>query len=192
MAPMSFINVRKIGSSFNVYSYGIYFIVLSLALLLTRLLNGRPSLGNIHGGRAVKKVCFIFLAVLVVAVTPKLWRLYKTGEYLRSDKEKTAYEFMLEHPGEFYFVHFPLACILADGKLYHTLSGVRERDWANMEISRECIHAHMPPRARYVAFSKNPHQVGESFMNEYLPGFPEVVEVKGLEGWYIYGRRPGR
>lgn len=97
-------------------------------------------------------------------------------------KNQQAVEFLRRHPGKAYFPWYPLATLLAEGRLDHFEYAVVDRFLAGAEPSREHVLAHVPPRMTMLV------SLRQSFILRYFPDPTEEATSPGLPGWSIFVR----
>ncbi|MBN1871983.1 MAG: hypothetical protein JW800_05360, partial [Candidatus Omnitrophica bacterium] len=180
MMPVSIIANLKIGATYNSLSYMIYFIAAGVSLAIAQ---HAAALNR----NLIRRGLIILMAVLICLASPKLWRAVKVKDTLTKNNEKVAYDYAIKHPDQIYLPANPLAGIMADGRLYHSLSGIREREWAGFQIDRECFMSNVPQDMRQVAFPKYAFlEDAREYMEAYLKEFSNETQIGELSGWIVY------
>ena len=85
------------------------------------------------------------------------------------------------------FPWHPLACLLAEGKLYHFYYAMVDRDISGRRMSREYIDEHMPANLRYIIH--NQMWVADRdplpWLSRYLPEFDQPAQLPEFPGWTV-------
>ncbi|MCM8776407.1 MAG: hypothetical protein NC930_08710 [Candidatus Omnitrophica bacterium] len=156
MLPVSVIASLKVGGSNNTHSYTNYFILLATttAFLIPDL---RP-IRILHGKYIRPHHVVIFMTVVMLAVNMSFlfYRVKNTSRLKNFALE--AYEFVKAHPGEAYFPRLTLIHLLAENKLYHSIDGLMDRDWAGMRVTGKHLRDYIPPRAQAIIFYGEAHR----------------------------------
>jgi hypothetical protein len=105
--------------------------------------------------------------------------------------QEQAYNFMRAHPGQAYFPWYPMARLLAKGRLYHFDNGVFRRWVAGYPPSRDHFRAHVPPDLRFVAYRSHnldrfDHAGDDKLRRAYLSEYSRKIKLPELPGWVVY------
>ena len=196
MAPLSIVGSVKVGGYFNVYAFTTYFL-LAAATLCAR---GAALNGGARTRRAGQLVLLGSLLLLVVgsftAPNAQALRqaLARVGAPVESPLAR-AFAYAQRHEGEVFFPWNPLLTLLSEGRLYHSLPGVWDRDLAGYRPAPELLRAHLPPRAQLAAVVKRGGAPGTvPPLPDYFPAFEELNPGPAeLSGWTLYRvRDPAR
>lgn len=171
MLPVTFYIHLKEGASNNTFAYSNYFFLTAAALMLTDFY-GRNETRSF----ALNTALFISLILTAVMVPNVLYRTLQNTDYLNDARR--AYAFNLRHPDQVYLPRMALMNYLVDGRLYHSVDGIRDRSWAGLPLSSSHFRADIPAKLKYIVFAK------ENYMNLIpLPEFArETRHEPGLEG----------
>ncbi|MGI8904974.1 MAG: hypothetical protein ACR2IE_00595 [Candidatus Sumerlaeaceae bacterium] len=185
MIPTAVLNRAKIGGSVNAYCLVLYFLSLSVVLMLgwTATDPDEPPLLK----RAIKGATYSYVfASLMWFLPPAATSLLDLRTY-HDSPQATAYEYARKHPGEIYFPWNPLSTYLAEGKAYHFFYGIIDRELAGQRISQEHLWAHLPAKMRYLAYLDSPKSPNLYF-DRYLPAFFHKKKLGALPGWIVLER----
>ena len=194
MLPMACLGRIKAGGSANNYGLVDYFLSLGLVLLFLAV-SARPSLAGKRPRRVLEGAMALLLAWLAIPTgIGFVGRLY--GVSLRlPPPSATAYQAALADPGTIYFPWRPLATLMAEGRSYHTVWGVMEREAAGLPVVEPHFRAHLPPAMRRVAVLGSNHWPSDPGGRDVsplrrLPEFGCKIHDADLPGWDVFVRGP--
>jgi len=188
--PMGFLGDLKAGGTDNVHHQMYY-----LAAATTIALIGSTSQDFPYKIRRRFSISLVIL-VAILSVTVSTIRVYPRILYADTPYHsplQKAYEYVLAHPGEVYFPWYPLAHLLGEGHLYHSMPVFSPEDYENTRarypLSDKEINQYIPQSMRYVASDED-----RSFDSEYLVRLPQCglpVDIPELTGWTVYACTAG-
>ncbi len=179
LAPTGVLGRIKLGGDENSF-YSLYFLAAAAGGALAW--NG-GMLERPRWRRAFRGLCLLY-CLGNVALT---WSAEGYGRWERHvspfvNRNQEAYEFMRRHPGEAYFPWYPLAGLLAEGRLYHFEYGVFDRFLAGYEPTREHVLAHVPPRMHLLVSGHKPWILHD------FPDYSDERRRDDLPGWLLFSR----
>ncbi len=154
MIPATLYVIMKIGSSNNTFAYTTYFFLIIGALTVKETLILESLTKN--RGRGIKTT--LFLATLVMGIVMTFiagFRIYKNVEI--NEYAKEGYKMALKYPEKYYYPNLPLIHLYAEGKLYHTTDGLRDRKWSKLDFDDNQFYRHTPSHMKWVAFASENH-----------------------------------
>jgi hypothetical protein len=186
MVPTSLLGRVKVGGAINTFSYTIYFLSAATTLVLAKSALYATSSNT----KITKMPVKLLVAVLVTAMScyhiyPAVYGAMKALRWLKVNPQQVAYDYDRNHPGEAYFPRYPLASLMAEGKLYHFSYGLFDRELAGFKVSDKHFRAEIPSNMQLVAF-KGPKTM--PYVMKYIPEFSRRIEVDELPGWIVYTR----
>ena len=194
MLPMACLGRMKAGGSANNYALLDYFLSLGLVMLFLAV-SARPSLAGKRPRRALQGAMAVLLIWLAAPTAMGLaGRLYGLPLH-QPIPSATAYRAALADPGTIYFPWRPLAALMAEGRSYHTVWGVMEREAAGLTVGESHFRAHLPPTMRGIAVlgsnngTSDPHGRNVSPIRG-LPEFGCKIYDPDLPGWDVFVRGP--
>ena len=137
--------------------------------------------------RIIRQFCLITTAITVFLAGIMVWTMMRMPPIPGRCHEQEAWEMALNYPNEIYFPWNTLACLLADGKLYHFDYGVLDRDLAGFRPSAKHVHQGLPSRMRWVLYPSNSMT---RFMLRLLPEFKLTRRLPG--DWDVFERESDR
>ena len=186
MAPISIFGRMKAGGDYNAFSYTLYFLVAAFTLALKGILLDEASPGLQLSRSYIKSLVILLVIILTCGEFSELYKI-STLPFKRSvDRCETAYKYLKNHPGEAYFPNYPLAHLLAEGKLYHFSVGLWDRATAGYPITEKHFKDYIPPDPKYMV---EPGEFGSDVVKKYLREFSQQVKVDGLAGCITYSRK---
>jgi hypothetical protein len=190
LTPMSVLGRVKIGGVESALSPTVYFLYVATALCIVEhaVALKRTLSDDTRSSR---------LAISVVLLTASFaipW-LLKSMQEIRyglgspaNNLSQQAYDYLLEHPNEnVYFPAYPLAHLMAEGKLYHFMHAIRDREvLAGFKISPEQFATHTPSEPSLVCWSTRLYQTERLPVKHYYAEYSERVKVPGLAKYRCY------
>lgn len=150
LVPFSILGLLKKGGDINAFSYTLYPVVIGTVLslleeaqrsvLMRRLLLGLPA---------------FLLAAVAAFQEPEFLETWSQPFRPSELPHQIAFEYARRHPGEVYFPRLTLATMMAEGKAYHQLVGLIDRDIAGFPPTPEHLRAYLPRNMKAVAFAAN-------------------------------------
>lgn len=172
----AYLGFVKLGGSRNAMSYSNYFL---LAGFLTAWIEGVCGEGfSSEKIRALsKKAALVLIGLLTAGQTA-----YLVSDLLiqppRRDFVKIAREYAAAHPGEAYFGTLVPVHWFAEGKFYHDVSAIMDREMAGFIITDAHKAEHFPADMKIIAFPEGdymgwirPADFGTITTDDALPGF---------------------
>jgi hypothetical protein len=175
LVPTGVLAANKFGGNVNSF-HSLYFL---LAAALALLVVEAPS------PRLTTRGCAYAFCALAALVT---WRhgnldLRDPAPTVLPNPHQEAYAFARAHPGTVYFPWYPLASLLAEGRLYHFDWGVFDRMLGGSAPTAEHFRADLPRQLEYVAIRGRDAKV-----MSYLPEYTEKRSSDELPGWTLLAR----
>lgn len=173
MIPVSILGNAKIGGSTNTLSYTIYFLLLAATL---GFLNHPPS------GFSRRRFLVPLSAMLLCIEIPAAYYRMERSRH-QTNYAETVFAYIKKHPGETYFPRLTLLHLMAEGKIYHGITGLLDRRWAGLPLSDEHLRTHLPERLKLIGFRRGTQ--GDSAelgltKDQIVPADPE------LPGFILY------
>lgn len=184
--PLALMGRAKVGGDANAFSYTVYFLVLGAILGLLALLR--------HQGPASapwSRLARGILVAMLVLLLPWLMVLQEVDFWgqpfvVSSLPHEIAFDYARAHPGEIYFPRLIFASFLAEGRLYHSGTGLLDRILAGLAIDPQHLATQLPDRLRGIAF----HENGYVTEKDLLP-FSELSRPErdpALPGFVVFVR----
>jgi hypothetical protein len=183
--PTSILGRIKDGGTDNNYALVDYFLTIAVALCLLRLTTLPSFRAHPVLPRVLPVTIGLLLCMQMLRTIPDVVRLPgQIAAFLRGSPSQQAYEFAREHPGKVYFPWYPLASLLAEGRLYHVTYGIYQRELAGFQVTREHLFQDLPGSMQNVAV------VGEidPYTRLVLPEYRCPAQIEGLRAWTVLGR----
>lgn len=170
--PTGALGANKLGGEENAF-HSMYYLIAALATMLADA--GRSM-------RLARAPGYVFCVVALLAAwnTGRL-SVWASRRPLWQNKQQLAYEFALRHPGEVYFPWYPLATLMAEGRLYHFEYGMFDRFLGGFEPTPNHVRAYVPPRMHWIAGHER------MWCARYFPEYSRVVTLPDLPGWVVRG-----
>ena len=187
MMPMAALGILKRGGGLNSLGYSIFFVAIAICLRLVQMATSATGANALIGQKNTQWFFIVVLILPMLFVMPKFWVAGTLPHVLSRNDNEAAYRYGKRHLNNVYYPANPLVCLITEGRLYHTLSGIREREWAGIYLDDECFKAHIPSKLEQVAFPpiSEPEEI-TTYMQVYLSEFTKRVEVPELKGWIVY------
>lgn len=147
MTPASILGRLKLGGSENSLGLSLFFFVLAL---LAEVSAHRESDFAEHASAVERLATLILLFACLIGLS---WAVYSSARNRPESPIQRAFEYSRQHPGKVYFPQFPLAQLMAEGKLYHFSWGLTDRRNAGWPVSDAHFHANIPVSAEAVAIT---------------------------------------
>ncbi len=129
---------------------------------------------------------WIYAAILLLSVKHSESLLHLTEEP-RQSIHQAAFDLLVEEPGKYYFPWYPLAHVMADGKVYHFEHMLVDWKSAGVEPTRQQLRDYFPEQLEYIVYHKSDrHTYTRDLFSRCFP--EEPVEKKGV-GWLYYKRK---
>lgn len=186
MVPTSVVGRNIVGGADNSY-HTIYYLIAAASLCML----GSAFKAEREPERKVPDpLLFALLAALACQPLGGL-KYFQHLSRIPSNPQEQAYDFMRAHPQQAYFPWYPLAGLLAEGRLYHFDDGVIRRWVAGYPPSLSHFRAHVPADLRFVAYRRRDlgrpdHAGDEKLRRAYLSEYSRKIEVDELPGWIVY------
>lgn len=157
MLPLSLLSSMKVGGSNNTISHTNYYMLLamSLAFLAGQMKIYRekapwiPFLG--------KSMLTLLLGILVLIHIPIVYYRIITWNH-HYNFALDAYSHAQKYPGKTYFPRLTLIHLLAEGKLYHDIDGLMDRNWAQLPLGDEHFKKFIPGNLEEIIFYGENHK----------------------------------
>jgi hypothetical protein len=94
-----------------------------------------------------------------------------------------AWRFVAAQPRKIYFPSHPLLNPMAEGRAYHTSSGLMSQDLSGDPIRPAHLQAYLPEGMRFVAFRGT-----VDYSERYFPEHRKRVRMPALPGWTVLAR----
>jgi hypothetical protein len=180
--PFSISGYIKMGGDVNSFSFALFFLCAANTLMLIKLANS-PSDSVRHFS------CASLLALaglLGWSEGPVILRIGASAASLSLAEQQVAYRFIRQNPEVAYFPNFPLAHLMAQGKLYHDTTGVIDRELAGLSINALQFQQYVP-NMEVVAFgNEGSLWKGHDLMQEFMAAFDQKASLSELPGWTVY------
>lgn len=171
--PFSLLARAKLGGNFNSYAVTLYFLTLAAGSVLAELFLPLPA-ATAARPRPGAPTRLFFVGVVMVAAVAAAWKvpphIADLVSRLRDSPMRQAFRYAKAHPGQAYFPHFPLATLLADGKLYHSAYGLWDLHNAGKSIDASRWSAYLPPDMRVAAFHRDSRYDKSDYVEKLLAG----------------------
>jgi len=158
-----------------------YYLIAASALILVHFATKGPSRTvRKHAGRLL-----VLLAAWALVCQPTAFLPPPELFALEANPQQEAYRFARSHPGEVYAPWYPLASLMAEGRLYHAAPGVRDRIQGGYTPTDTHFRAHLPPNMRYLIFHKDRQ---DQCIRDFLPQFRRRIPVgpERVSDWVGY------
>jgi hypothetical protein len=186
--PTSLLSRIKFGGSWNNYGPTTYFLSLGLiALVMEWYATNRQ-----RGLRLFNAGLTLIMLVLVLSPLSKCGEdnfvTFNTIHPLMPNANEDAYRYSLRHPGTAYFPFHPVSSLLGEGKVYHHLFGMVDREWAGHPLTAKHFREHLPANLKYICVPPfTVYGYYQSIMIR-LPEYSKRVDIPELPGWICYER----
>jgi len=190
MIPTSIIGRAKFAADVNTLSPSIYFLACAASLLMMRFLSvyGR-SCANTKAG-FMKLSLIVFLVVLLNRNLPSFLASASDIAFLPRNQHTLSYLYAKEHKDSAYFPESLLSNLLAEGKLYHSLDGLYDRDMSGIPVCQGHFNGYIPKHLRIIALPATAYAPDRSqYVKKYLPAFSSIVHDRDLQEWTIYTKQ---
>jgi hypothetical protein len=177
LLPTSLFARAKIGGGVNSYHAQPYLIAAVALALLVRL----RQLPDRSRWLVLAAVLLVGFATLPLGRAR--WSYRRVAEIAENPQRRSA-AFARAHPGEAWFPYLPLASLRGEGKLYHFVSGVNDRERGGYRVDEASFRAGLPANLRWVAF--DPRSPRDILVR--LPELSQRVELPELPGWVVFTR----
>jgi hypothetical protein len=177
LLPTSILARAKHGGWLNSYHSQPY-LVAALALVLLAAARGL--------GERARWGMLAALSILALAVLPlgRARFAFRRVRELDRNPERLVSEFARAHPGRAYFPCFPLAVLRGEGRLYHLVWGINDRELGGYSLSDAELRAGIPPHPEYVIIEPGARQD----VLRRLPEFRTRTRLPELPGWEVFTR----
>lgn len=186
--PTATLAYVKIGGIWNNAAAPAYFGLLAAAGALMSVCGdtGKESLAPIA---RLSRATIVMVLLAAWWIVPSEWSEAGTRMRLWADlwnnDHQQAYDYARSHPGEAYFPGFPLATLMAEGRVDHFQSGIESMVWAGYPPTEQHYKAFLPPKLNAVVF----FPVGPPpYVWPHLEAFNVKTEVEGLRNWWMLTR----
>ncbi|OPF19007.1 hypothetical protein B1L04_06260 [Microcystis aeruginosa KW] len=201
MLPVAFSSRLKWGGDINSYSVALYFLLLTVVAIFLEIIIYDDKVNNkvvLKFSRLVKLFIVFGLAVTIsisyryIISVPAAIN-FTLSEITNNNPLEMSYNYSIKHPNSAYFPDYLLSSIMAEGKLYHSMRGVYDRDVADLPLTNEHFREYIPSDTQSVAFfeeEKNNkwQQERTTIIKNYLPELSEKISIEELPGWSVYVR----
>jgi hypothetical protein len=186
--PTSFLGRIKIGGDFNSLGPMPYFLTLGLMALVLDWYesNSRRGLRAFNAG-----LTLIVLALVLFPASKSSEQNFDMFRWMRlpsDNHQELAYRYSLRHPGTAYFPYSPLATLLSEGKLYHHIFGLMDREWAHRRLTDVHFRQHIPANLRYICVPAHNNPFEYSQVLGRLPEYNRRVVIPELPGFFCFER----
>jgi hypothetical protein len=187
MIPASILGRMKLGGNENSMGLSLFFFVLALLAEIAALRN--RSLADILSANEIKLWTLPLLIVCLIGLGSALSVSLRPSP---ASPIRQAFEYSRQHPGKVYFPQFPLAQLMAEGKLYHFSWGLTDRRNAGVPVSDEHFQANLPPHAEVIAITGLVPQFEADMtarQGSRIEHFEDAAQLPQFEFFAV--RRPG-
>jgi hypothetical protein len=156
MIPIALTSRIKWGGDINSFSACVYFLMLSAVAVIVELFYSYElGLGADGYQSKIKVVLFRVVVIIVIISNLLLFNNLKNSDInsksvFHSAKSyvevEVAFQTMQDKSNKIFFPDFPLASLLSQGKLFHSLKGVYDRHIGRVEIGDNHLKKYLPPR----------------------------------------------
>jgi hypothetical protein len=192
--PFAILGHVKEGGVVNCFTPTTYFLAAASLLMIAQILERGPDASELgpQAHRLLHTVAMLGAAAMLV-IAAQTAAIDIIGLRLvapRANRAQVACDYIGRHPGAAYFPDQPLAHLMAEGKMYHSLQSLHERQVANFPVGREQLLAHVPPGFALLCFSSAKTEVlGDMVRPEFFPDYSEAATIEGLGAFACY-RKP--
>lgn len=184
MVPLAILAYRKVGGDINALSYVAYFLLAGATLSLAEQAGREAAVA-----RNLRRVA---ASVTLVALLRIPWALPSWNQPPRLEEQscQTAFVYAKKHPGRIYFPDLTLSSLLAEGQVYHSGTGLWERELAGLPVGERQLRAHLPARLEGIAYDASRLTAEErAFFRRpgaYLPELSRISEDPELPGFVVF------
>jgi len=156
MIPIALTSRIKWGGDINSFSACVYFLMLSAVAVIVELFYSYElGLGADGYQSKIKVVLFRVVVIIVIISNLLLFNNLKNSDInsksvFHSAKSyvevEVAFQTMQDKSNKIFFPDFPLASLLSQGKLFHSLKGVYDRHIGRVEIGDNHLKKYLPPQ----------------------------------------------
>jgi hypothetical protein len=189
--PFSLLARAKLGGNFNSYAATLYFLTIAASSVLAELFLPLPA-ATAGKWRLAAATRTFFVGMVLVAAVMAAWKvpphIADLVSRLRDSPMQQAYRYAKARPAQAYFPHFPLATLLADGKLYHSAYGLWDLHHAGKSIDNARWSAYLPPDMRVAAFHKDSRYDKSDHVEKLLAasGFTRQASADSTGEWIFF------
>jgi hypothetical protein len=143
--PVSVVSRVKLGGGENCLSFSLYFWIAAMGLFVLYEYDALRRLGQSLLASRYRTIVAALTVWLALLSLPQSLRAFVTVLPPWSNESQVTYNSIRQSPGRYYFPDYPLAHLLAEGRLYHYAAAVRDRrDWGGIPISQSQLQSHFP------------------------------------------------
>jgi len=181
MVPASVAGRMKFGGNENSLAPALYFFMLAA---LAELARTRSPIGE--GMKQVKAAIVLALLFCLLGGLPAV--IYaKKARFVNPSQR--VFEYCRANPERLYFPQFPLAQLMAQGKLYHLSWGLTDRSMAAVPVSDTHFFAEIPANASVMAIMPWVPMWDQEVEKRF--GQPVKMSDEALEGFEFYSINRG-
>lgn len=181
LMPEAYLGSVKFGGDVNSFSLSIYFLWTAVTLGLSSLSSARSTLNRDMTRKWGAALLASVAALFSLVQAPSIRDIDASVASWPVQRVVQAYDYARRNPGEMYFPDQPLSVLMAEGKLYHFLYGVYDREVAGLAVTEAHLRAHIPPHVTLVDCTRHI----SSAVEKLLPEFSRRISVEDLPGWTV-------
>lgn len=170
----------KVGGYQNTLSVTIFPAMVALLSLAKLYMDSGGT-----AARAAKSFILSICCIGALSEAPYLFNYKEALRYYEHGNSQTAFEYSKKHPGKAWFPWYPIAGMLAEGKMYHYAYGLFDHYLAGYKLSQQHLQAHIPTNPEWIAFSPDDLQ----FVMEYFPEYTVRGSEPELPGWTVFKKK---
>lgn len=204
MIPVTLSSKIKLGGVVNSFSLSVYFVMLSVIAIILEIVSEKYHNIGSQDNKTIKlgKIIVLFLIGLhFFYFNPLKYYQINTAAMYNLNKKSSELKIatnILKNNDNIYFPDFPLAHLLAQKKLYHSLKGMADRKEGRTELEIEHFNNFIPP-FDYIAFGLNDSIKRSLFQQERVKYFIDLLNKSDiklqkesnyneLSDWLIYSK----
>ena len=144
LATTSVIGYIKAGGNINALSPAIYFLAIAFVAELIPFLDGVSDSTNRESIARVTLLAIVLSFAILLSLPSILYGIAHTPK-LKDCAMDNAFRYSKAHPDSIYFPDYPLAVLLAEGRLYHFSWGLQDREQAGYPVKAQEFLRYTPP-----------------------------------------------
>ncbi len=178
--PTSVLGFVKVGGDVNTLAYTAYFAAVALLLFVLEAIGQWETGPGDRSGGVARAALLAAGGILALMTLPTLSGTRALYDGYGENPERTAWAFVNTDPRGVYFPFHPLMALMAEGKAYHTSSGLISQDLTGERVGPAYLEAHLPPGMQFVAFRGR-----SDYSERYFPEYNARLRIPALPGWTV-------
>lgn len=188
--PVSVASRVKLGGAENSLSPSLYFWMAAMGLFLLYQHDALQRLRRSLLATRYRTIVAALTVWLALLSLPQSLRSFLTVLPPWSNESQITYHSIRQSPGRYYFPDYPLAHLLAEGRLYHYAAAVRDRrDWGGIPISQSQLQSHLPPQ--FGVLCVDSARAPDTLMrirDKYFPDYSQQTDDMPQSVFHCYSR----